>query len=55
MLIAFILYEVFSLLFAHYLIKASKGEYPLSVYIITGHLWPYVVISSIFMGKGGDK
>jgi hypothetical protein len=55
MLVTFIIYELFALLFSHYLMKVSKGEYRLHAYIIAGHLWPYVFISSLFVGKGGEK
>jgi hypothetical protein len=55
MLIAFIFYEIVSLIFTQYLVRISKGEYPLLAYIVTGHLWPYVFISGMFRGKGDTE
>ena len=55
MLALFIIYELIAMFWALHLMRLTAGTFPLMSYIITGHLWPYIVVSSLFRGKGGGE
>jgi hypothetical protein len=55
MLTLFIIYELIACWFGTIMVHSTKGEYQYSAYIVAAHLWPVVIIYSLFRGKGGSS
>jgi hypothetical protein len=56
MLTLFIIYELIACWFGTIMVRSTGGTYQYSAYIVAAHLWPVVVIYSLFGGgKGGSS
>lgn len=51
-MVYFVLYEIVAMLFALVLYRNSPGYTTLS-YIVTGNLWPFVLLHVAIFGNGG--